>query len=195
MNINHENLDKLYQIYHICQEVYLSFDLYATLKDNYPTSHDQTEKIILIKNALLDFCVVNWGKIFGNSRDEMFLERILLDIGVVSDDMKNAYLNDLQYGSGNYETMRDNLKRWRDKIIAHLDYSDVINQQISTDYFVKIPIQCRSVAFYIIKLFKDLYQIDNNFIFSADGKNYNLYEFSERMRRVWHENALDQPYE
>ncbi len=195
MNINYENLDKLYQIYHICQEIYLSFDLYAVLKDNYPTDHDQTEKIILIKNALLDFCVVNWGKILGNLNDKMNIEKILQDIGVIPEDMKKEYLNALQYENDEYDRMWQNLKDWRDKIIAHLDYKDVIGKKISTCYFEKIPIQCKSIAFYIIKLFNDLYQCDKEFIFSADGKNYNLYEFSERMRRVWHEEALDKPYE
>ena len=170
-------IDTAVQFFLICQEIILCFTIYNENRSK--PSFERTEKEDVIGNALLESCIINWCKLFGNQNDnELHICNVVKSFHYSRKDVMSKVYGDLKLTKKQHNLMQDTLLKWRNKVVAHLAYSDIIDESLSTDIFKYIPQYAIEGAKTIAKVLKEEHSLHPDIIFLFHNKSFNFEELS-----------------
>lgn len=81
---------------------------------------------IMTINLLLDSATIEWSKVFGSRKDDTHWTKAIPD--EMHNDIREGLLKELEMTQGDWESYRDEIIGYRDKMVAHHDLdSDIAN--------------------------------------------------------------------
>ena len=76
-----------------------------------------------VNGNFLDICVLEWCKLFGDSRGRHYFGKVL----TAPTDFFDSLLNDLRMNEAKFDAYVREMKTYRDKFVAHLDSEPVMH--------------------------------------------------------------------
>jgi len=78
---------------------------------------------ITIQNNFIDIAILEWLKLFGGHNDKHHWKKIVSN----KEEFKSQFLTACEITDNKFEEYQDELKKYRDKFVAHLDGEEKMN--------------------------------------------------------------------